>query len=87
MFPDENLTNKWERVEETKERNVSLGHWDMWKVINFHSVSHVPYSTSFILEFISYKNDLVSALYQALCKLVRVRFHTTEFWESEISTN
>jgi len=56
-------------------------------MINFHSVSHVPHSTSRALEFVGDESDLVASLYQALAQLVAVRLHSSKFREGKVGTN
>ena len=87
VLSDENLTDQRERVEEAEERNVSLCRWNVWKVVHFHSVSHVSQSTSLIFKFVGHKNHFMPAFDQALRQLVCVRLNSTEFWKCEICTN
>jgi hypothetical protein len=62
VFSYENLTYQWNVTEEREEGNISSKSWQMRQMVNFHSVSHVPYSAPTILEFIGQKANFMASL-------------------------
>jgi hypothetical protein len=56
-------------------------------VVDFHSICHVPDTTSAILKLIGYKANLMASLNQALAKLVAMGLNSAKFGKGEVSAD
>lgn len=83
-FPNEDLSNQRQGVEECHEGHIAIAHWLVRNMIDFHAVGHIAHATPSPLKLVRNEGDFVAPLYQALAKLVSVGLDASEFGEREI---
>jgi hypothetical protein len=86
-FSDEDLADERKAVEEREEGHVALESREVGKVVNFHSISHVPDSIPLALELVGHEAHLVASFNQALGQLVAMGLHSSKLGEGKVCAN
>jgi hypothetical protein len=56
-------------------------------MVDFHAISHIPYTTPAILKFVCYEAYFVASLNETLAKLVAMGLDSTKLGKGEVSAN
>ena len=84
LFPDEDLSDDGEGVDEGQEDRLARDKRDLRDVVDLETVGHVSNSKSVVLELVGDETDVVSALNEALSDLVAVGLDSSELRECKI---